>query len=252
MTPDCPGRARTLGSHHGGEGSQLARDTSSGSGEVVPPLSLLALSPLRAQLVRTCPQPADCSKNRCRVCPRPCQAGPWPQARVDPGLWEFGGSHASHHPPAWGGIPVSTQLNSIPSIPHVSLEPHSHASPVPDTGDTCPQRIDLIPVSTGDPSLSPLGRREQSCPRGPVWRGAGSTEPRVQDEAGFASFLPQRILAPTSAMCRAGGCGRARAPGEEDDASDSDGSTATTSPPPAPASARKSPTGSFSVSLRAS
>lgn len=217
---------------------------------MVPPLSLLALSPLRARLVRTCPQPADCSKNRCRVCPRPCQTGPWPQARVDPGLWEFGG----HMPliTLQPGAASLCQLNSIPSIPHVSLEPHSHASPVPDTGDTCPQRIDLIPVSTGDPSLSPLGRREQSCPRGPVWRGAGSTEPRVQDEAGFASFLPQRILAPTSATCRAGGCGRARAPGGEDDASDADGSTATTSPPPTPASARKSPTGSFSVSLRAS
>ena len=91
MTPDCPGRARAPGSHHGGEGSQLARDTSSGSGEVVPPPSLLALSPLRVQLVRTCPQPADCSKNRRRVCPRPCQAGRWPQAQEDPGLWEPGG-----------------------------------------------------------------------------------------------------------------------------------------------------------------
>lgn len=110
MTLHCPGRARALGSHHGGEGSQLAQDTSSGSGEVVPPLSLLALSPLRAQLVRTCPQPADCSKNRRRVCPRPCQAGPWPQAWVDPVLRGFGG----HMPlvTLQPGVASLCQLNS--------------------------------------------------------------------------------------------------------------------------------------------
>lgn len=103
------------GSHHSGKGGWPAWGANgSGSGEAVPPLSFLALSPLIGQLAR------ESRHSLLLTVAKTGAESVLVLARPEPGLRprQMQGackSRPSHRPPAWGGIPVSTLLNSIHS-----------------------------------------------------------------------------------------------------------------------------------------